>query len=206
MLYNEAKGGVDMGRKALKFVATALAFVVLLAGFYLVVVLGHPQKEDVPAPPAQPLLTASPAARVQSDTELQAVADAFPAPLLAASPGSGLILTEAVACDVAFEGGFARRAELRYTATVGEKTVSLEVCSIYPARAMALVEKGDYRISGVAGLALSGIPTVRMESDTSIRLHAQAADAIYVLTVPKLDGGELAALVRPLQLLAKEAP
>jgi len=43
---------------------------------------------------------------------------------------------------------------------------------------------------------------VRMEDGEHIRLHAQAAEGIYVLTVPAMTADELAAVTRSLQLYA----
>lgn len=193
-----------MGKRALKIIGSVLGLSLLTAVFCLLVIMGNPQRESDAPPADQPVLTAAPVMRAADDASLDALVSAFPAPVLGAAPGSGLTLISAVARDAAFEGGFARVAELTYQAQTDNGAVTVIVQSIYPARAMALVEKADYHISGVSGLALCGIPSVRMESGSAIRLHAQTDDAIYVLTTPRVDGNAMAALVRPLQLLTGE--
>ena len=78
--------------------------------------------------------------------------------------------------------------------------------TIYPARALSLVPRGDYRLTTAATQALAGLRAIRMESDAAIRLHAQGTDALYVLTVPQMTQDELTALTKSLQLftIAKE--
>ena len=76
--------------------------------------------------------------------------------------------------------------------------------SLYPARALSLMGKGDYHMAGVAGQSLAGMQSVRMENDTTIRLHAQSETGLYIVTAPKMDSSDLAALTRSLQLTGKE--
>jgi len=94
---------------------------------------------------------------------------------------------------------------LNYTAQLNGKQVDMSVQSIYPARALEFVQRGDYHIAHVAGQALAGLQSVRMEDGVHIRLHAQGAEGIYVLTVPAMTADELAAVTRSLQLYTKEA-
>lgn len=67
-------------------------------------------------------------------------------------------------------------------------TIQVTLTSIYPARAIALLEKGDYRISASLGATLAGLRSIRMENAESIRLHAQGEEALYVMITPAAGG------------------
>lgn len=195
-----------MLKKVLKTVLGVLAAAVVIAVFYLAVVLGQPQEnpDAVIVSQTQPLLAASPAVSLAGEGELESLLQAFPVPALHAVDGSGLVLTGGMSYDAAYGDGFARIAVLTYAAQVNGRQVDVSVQSIYPARALEFVPRGDYRVGEVAGQALAGMPSVRMENDESIRLHVQGAEGIYVLTVPQMTADELATITRALQLYAKE--
>lgn len=195
-----------MAKKALKIILGTILTLVVVAVFYVAVILGHPQAnpEKVVVLQDQPLLTASPATTLSSESELETMLRAFPVPALYAVSGSGLTLTGGMSYDVAYGDGFARVMLLNYTAELAGQQLPLQVQSIYPARALDFVQKGDYHIAQVAGQPLAGMQSVRMEDGESIRLHAQAAEGIYVLTVPTMTADDLAAVTRSLQLYAKE--
>lgn len=197
-----------MAKKALRIILGTLAAALMIAAFYVAVVLGQPQEnpEKVVVSQTQPVLTASPAVTLTAESELNAMLQAFPAAALYAVDGSGLTLTGGMSYDVAYEDGFARIMILNYTTDVNGRQVTMSVQSIYPARAMEFVQKGDYHIAHVAGQSLAGVQSVRMEDGEHIRLHAQAEEGIYVLTVPAMTADELAAVTRSLQLYTKEAP
>ena len=197
-----------MAKKALRMILGALAAALMIAAFYVAVVLGQPQEnpEKVVVSQTQPVLTASPAVTLTAESELNAMLQAFPAAALYAVDGSGLTLTGGMSYDAAYEDGFARIMILNYTTDVNGRQVTMSVQSIYPARAMEFVQKGDYHIAHVAGQSLAGVQSVRMEDGEHIRLHAQAEEGIYVLTVPAMTADELAAVTRSLQLYTKEAP
>ena len=197
-----------MAKKALRMILGALAAALMIAAFYVAVVLGQPQEnpEKVVVSQTQPVLTASPAVTLTAESELNAMLQAFPAAALYAVDGSGLTLTGGMSYDAAYEDGFARIMILNYTTDVNGRQVTMSVQSIYPARAMEFVQKGDYHIAHVAGQSLAGMQSVRMEDGEHIRLHAQAEEGIYVLTVPAMTADELAAVTRSLQLYTKEAP
>lgn len=188
-------------KKAVKILLAALLTVVLMAVFYLAVILGQPQKDPdaVVVAQDQPLLTASPAVTLTSAGELEGLLRAFPVAALYAADTSWLNLTGGTSYDLAYGSGFARVLALNYTTTTGER---VEVQSIYPARALEFVKRGDYRLSNALGQSLGGLQSVRMESGTSIRLHVQAAEGIYVLTVPAMTDEELTDITRALQLYA----
>lgn len=202
-----AKGHSSLFRKALRLLLGTLAAVLLIGVFYIAVVLGQPQPDEnaLSVRNDQPLLTASPAQTLASEAELQGLMARFPVPVLYAQDGGALTLRSGASHDAAYEGGFARITTLVYAAQVDGRDAEITVQSIYPARALSLIPKGDYTIAAVAGPSVAGIATVRMENASTIRLHAQSADALYVITLPGIASQELGALLRPLQLW-EEAP
>ena len=193
----------SLPRKILRKTAMALAALMLLGAFYLAVVLGQPQEGDPPvqADRNQPLLSASPAVTITEDSRMNELTGPFPVPVLCAVSGGNLTLVSGVSCDVAYEGGFARRITLTYQTPAGQQ---LLVESLYPARALSLMGKGDYHMAGVAGQPLAGLQSVRMENDDTIRLHAQSETGLYIVTAPRMDSSDLAALTRSLQLTGQE--
>ena len=190
-------------RRVLKTLVTALITVLLAVVFYVAVILGEPQEVDRVVKPLtdQPLLLASPAVQIEGEGQLSALLNAFPAPVMHPLSGSGLRLTSGTCYDTAFEDGFGRIVSLTYVNDAGQE---MTVESIYPARALSLMGRKDYHLAGVAGQSLAGLKSVRMENGASIRLHAQAEQAIYVVTLPKMESAELIAWTRPLQLFEGE--
>jgi len=196
-----------VAKKALRIILGILAAALMIAVFYVAVVLGQPQEnpDQVIVSQDQPVMTASPAVTLTTENELDAMLRAFPVAALYAVEGSDLTLTGGMSYDATYEDGFARIMILNYTAQLNGKQVDMSVQSIYPARALEFVQRGDYHIAHVAGQALAGLQSVRMEDGVHIRLHAQGAEGIYVLTVPAMTADELAAVTRSLQLYTKEA-
>lgn len=188
-------------KKAVRMVLAAVLTVVLMAVFYLAVILGQPQEDPdaVAVAQDQPLLTASPAVTLASAQELEAMLQSFPVPALYAADTSQLTLAGGTSYDLAYEDGFARVLALSYTTPSGAR---VEVQSIYPARALTFVQRGDYRLSNTLGQTLGGLQSVRMEDGASIRLHVQGAEGIYVVTVPTMTEEELTNVTRGLQLYA----
>lgn len=186
-------------RRGIRAALATLVTVVLLAAFYLAVVMGNPQKDDSPAARQdQPLLPAMDAPVLISDAaQLGQVLNAFPAPVMAASNPSVAALGSGICQDVPFEDGLGRMVTLTYRTAEGG---ALTVTSIYPARATSLIDKGDYIISATAGLPLAGLRSVRMEAPGSICMHAQGAEALYVVTLPELSGMALRTLTATLQM------
>ena len=192
---------LPLWRRIVKAVIAALLTIVLLAAFYIAVIMGNPQEEESSAITAkmdQPLLTAmSSPVLIREQGQLGALLDAFPAPVMAAMNSPALTFVQGLCEDVPFEGGLGRRVTLIYRTAAG---ASVTVTSLYPARALALIDKADYIISGTTGLPLAGLRSVRMENAASVRMHAQGADALYVVTLPPLAATELRALTSTLQL------
>lgn len=190
-------------RAITRYIVGGLAAALLLAVFYLAVILGQPQDNDdtvVRADPHQPLLAASPAVNITDEGQLGLLAEAFPAALLRPMSGSGLDFVSGTSYDTAYENGFARRVALIYQTADGQ-TMTVE--SIYPARALTLLPKGAYHLASIAGQSLAGMASVRMEDGSTIRLHAQSETGLYCLTVPMMDSSDLAALTRSLQLMVQ---
>lgn len=189
--------------RVVKTVVAAILTVLLAAVFYVAVILGEPQEVESTAKPLvdQPLLQGSPATNIDGEGQLNALTTAFPAPVMRALSGSGLTFVTGTSYDAAFENGFGRIVTLKYRNAAGQE---MTVTSIYPARALSLMGKGDYRLSGVAGQTLAGLRSVRMENASTIRLHAQGEEAVYVVTVPIMESAELITWTRSLQLLTGE--
>lgn len=190
-------------RKMIHWAITILVAALLIAAFYLAVILGHPQESEtaIQVDMHQPLLNASPAVTIATEAEMDMLNASFPVPVLQAMTGSGLTLVSGVSCDLAYEGGFARKVQLIYQTAAGQQML---VESLYPARALDLMGKGDYHMGSVAGQALAGMESVRMENSSSIRLHAQSETGLYVVTVPMMDSSDLAEAIRSLQLAGRE--
>lgn len=191
-------------KKALHVLLMTLLAVILVALFYLAVILGQPEEPEnaIDVDQTQPLLTASPALNIRSERQVAALAEAFPVPVLAFMEGMGPVLVSGTSYDQAYEGGFARICELRYTTDNG---LEITLATIYPARAVELLGKDGYTLTGAAAQNLTGLTAVRMENADHIRLHAQASDAIYALTLPKLSDDTLTTVTRVLELVSKES-
>ena len=191
-------------KKALHVLLMTLLTVILVALFYLAVILGQPEEPEnaIDIDQTQPLLTASPALNIQSERQVAALAEAFPVPVLAFMEGMGPVLVSGTSYDQAYEGGFARICELRYTTDNG---LEITLTTIYPARAVELLGKDGYTLTGAAAQNLTVLTAVRMESADRIRLHAQASDAIYALTLPKLTDDTITTVTRVLELVSKES-
>ena len=191
-------------KKALHVLLMTLLAVILVALFYLAVILGQPEEPEnaIDIDQTQPLLTGSPALNIQSERQVAALAEAFPVPVLAFMEGMGPVLVSGTSYDQAYEGGFARICELRYTTDNG---LEITLTTIYPARAVELLGKDGYTLTGAAAQNLTGLTAVRMESADHIRLHAQASDAIYALTLPKLTDDTITTVTRVLELVSKES-
>ena len=170
--------------------------VLLAVIVYLVFILTKPTDSTGTDVETQPLLTASPVQSLTQLSDLQSLAAAFPVPVLMAASGSGLTLESGGSYDVAFENGVGRILSLNYRT---ENGIELQVDSIYPARALTLMDGSSYRLIG-SGQTVAGQSTVRMESSTHIRLHMQTSKGLYVITIPKGAQDELSSAATALRL------
>lgn len=188
-------------RRIVKAILASLLTALLLAAFYIAVIMGNPQEEPSSAITAkmdQPLLSAmSSPIMITEQGQLGALLEAFPAPVMAAMNTTAMTFQQGLCEDVAFEDGLGRRVTLTYRTAEG---AAVTVTSLYPARALSLVAKSDYTISGTTGLPLAGLRSVRMENAATVRMHAQGSDAIYVVTLPALSAADLRSLTSTLQL------
>lgn len=190
---------LPLWRRIVKTVLAALLTIVLLAAFYIAVVMGNPQEEASSAITAkmdQPLLTAmSSPILIREQGQLGTLLSAFPAPVMAAMNSTVLTFQQGLCEDVPFESSLGRRVTLTYRTAEG---AAVTVVSLYPARTP--MEKADYTFSATTGLPLAGLRSVRMENAATIRMHAQGPDALYVVTLPQLSASALRTLTSTLQL------
>lgn len=190
---------LPLWRRIVKAVLATLLTVVLLAAFYLAVIMGNPQEAESSAVMPQmdqPLLTAmSSPIMITDPSQLGALLEAFPGQVMAAMNSPAMTLQQGICEDVAFEDGLGRKVTLTYRTAEG---AAVTVVSIYPARALDLVPKADYTFSSTGGLTLVGLRSVRMENGQTIRMHAQGTDALYVVTLPQLPEGDLRTLTQTL--------
>ncbi len=177
---------------------------ILIAVFYLAVVLGQPTTDEddttVASAVSQPLLSPSPAENITEEGQLAELITHFPTPVLSFVAGTGPRLIAASSYDTAFENGFARILELTYTTEDGG-TVQLR--TIYPARALSLLSRGDYHLNQASSLSMAGLKAVKMENQSTIRLHAQGTEALYVVTLPRMSDEDMSTLMKGMQLSAK---
>lgn len=189
----------SLWRRIVKAVLASLLTVVLLAAFYLAVIMGNPQEAEsaaVTPQPDQPLVAAmSSPIMITQPSQLGALLDAFPGQVLAAMNAPAMTLQQGICEDVAFEDGLGRKVTLTYRTAEG---AAVTVVSLYPARALELIPKADYTFSSTGGLTLAGLRSVRMENGQTIRMHAQGTDALYVVTLPQLPEGDLRTLTQTL--------
>ena len=191
---------LPLWRRSIKTVLLTALTIVLLAAFYLAVVMGTPQQEGstVTARQDQPLLSALPSAVfILEEGQMGQVLNAFPAPVLASMNAAALRFDSGLCEDVPYGNGLGRKVTLTYRTT---EDALVTLVSIYPARATSLITTGDYVLSDTFGLPLAGLRSVRMEKPGSICMHAQGGEALYVVTLPELSASALRALTTTFQL------
>ena len=182
-------------------VLAGLLTVVLIAAVVLLLVLAQPKREDNEKPEPQPLLTASPALSISSETEIRSLVKGFPVPVLSFMSGSGMLFVSGTSADVGLSGGFGRVATLYWQTQEGEPLI---LQSIYPASALSLLDN-SYHFSAVAGPTLFGADSVRMENADTVRIHAATESGLYAVTLPKSAAPRLSSLCRSLQLFSVPA-
>lgn len=188
-----------MLHRVLGRISALLLALLLMVVFYVAVIMADPKEEAMAVQQDQPLLAASPAVTIDKEEDMTTLLASFPVPVLCCAGGSGLTFVGGTSYDMAFEGGFARIAQVTYAAQDGTHVTA---STIYPARAISLLGKADYRLSDQSGASIAGMATVRMENDSTIRLHVQGEEGLYAFTAPQVEATTLATLVRPFQLLS----
>ena len=194
----KSKSGLRTALQILLKVLTGLFSVILIVIIGALLVLGQPQKKENEKAEPQPLLTASPALNIDSETGLVSLVESFPAPVLSFMSGSGMSFVSAISSDMGLEGGYGRVATLYWQTPDGDPLI---LQSIYPASALSLLGSG-YHFSTAAGPTLFGVDSVRMENADTVRLHAATDTGLYVVTVPKSAASGVSSLCRSLQLFS----
>ena len=187
------------GRIIRKRVFSFLGGLVLLALLVLAaaaLILAKPQEKAAETPAQRPAAVSRPAITVEAESDLVNLVADFPAPVMNFMSGSGMTFVSAASADAAFSGGFARVATL-YWQTADGQPMTLQ--SIWPADALSLLEDG-YHFTLYLGPSLFGNASVRMENDTSVRLHVTTDQALYVVLLPRSLSGQINTLCRSLQL------
>ena len=154
----------SLSRRILRAVLFCLLAAALIFVFYVAVVMGQPQ-EDLTGraftPRAAQALPEplSAAISLADDRELSALAQAFPAPVMYAADDA-LVFLSGQCADVPFEDGVARVVTLVYRTA---DFCTLQVESILPARALSLLEDGEFPPRQVTpGTAVYDTVTARM--------------------------------------------
>lgn len=142
----------------------ALLCLLLMAAFYLAVIIGQRQEDETASTVTprtdQPLLSAGQdVVTITSADDLPLLLRMFPAPALTPTT-SGWPLVVGTCYDVAFE----RHGTYPHADVSGERHDSSDADEHLSARAIALLEKGDYRISASLGATLAGLRSIRMET------------------------------------------
>lgn len=182
-------------KQCLRCGASVIAAIVLVAMFYLAVVLGQPEKAGETTTADQPLTAASPAVQLTSADQLPQLIATFPAPAMSMIAGGEL--NAGMSYDTAYEDGFARVLELRYLLPSGG---TVKVTSIYPARALSLITREGFTLQTATGVSLAGLTAVRMDGPSEVRLHAQSDQGLYVVTYPRAEEEAALAAMKSLQL------
>ena len=109
---------LPLWRQIVKIGLGTLLTIVLLAAFYIAVVMGNPQEEGTSTITArldQPLLEAmSSPILLREQGQLGLLLDAFPAPVMAAVNSTAMTFQQGLCEDVPFENGLGRRVTLTY--------------------------------------------------------------------------------------------
>lgn len=193
-------------KRILRGVLLTLLSALLILLFYVAVVMGQPQPDLTGSaarttelqPLPQPL--AAPVA-LESDKALSELAEVFPAPVMFAG-SRALTFVSGECTDVPFEDGVARVVTLLYRT---EDFDTLTVQSIYPARALSLLEKESRRLTGMTQDVMAGLKYVAMADAATLRMHAQGTEALYVLTTPLAESGVIDQWTNALQLYRPDA-
>ena len=183
-------------RKTVLGLISAVLGTALLAILAASLILAKPQGEETETAAARPSQDARPAVSINSENDLVSLISAFPAPVMSFMSGSGMTFVSAVSADSAVSGSFARTATL-YWQTEDARPMILQ--SICPADSLSLLEEG-YHFSATPGPTLFGNPSVRMEKEDTIRIHATTDQALYVLILPSSLSDQVSNLCRSLQL------
>ena len=186
-------------RRVLRWLLLALASAVLIFLFYVAVVMGQPLADASQAAQSAPQLLPEPLSQpiaLADETAIRDLAEVFPAPVMYAG-GKALTFVNGVCEDVPFEDGVARVVTLTYR-TADFDTLTLQ--SIYPARALSLLDKDGRTFAAMTQDRMVSLRYVAMQDAATLRLHAQGEKALYVLTTPLADSAQVDQWTNAMQL------
>ena len=159
-------------------------------------ILARPDPSEKSDSDSKPPLEAAPSLSIQQETDLRVLVESFPIPVMSFMSGSSMLFVSGEATDFLLSGERGRRITL-YWQTADGIPMTLE--SVYPADALGTLDAG-YHFSNIAGPTLFGAASVRMESESNLRLHTTTENGLYVVIAPKELAGQLSSLSRSLQL------
>ena len=169
-----------------------LVLVVLMAAavWCTAVLMKKDEERRIASAAEQPLNAAEAPLAIHSQEELEAAAAAFPIPVLTVGwKDLSVELIDGLCEDVPFENGAARKMTVRYRTQAGGV---LTAESIYPARAVTLIERDGYHAAESGQNWLAGLQGMFMTDGSSNRIHAVSHDGAYVCTWPAAeDAGEI---------------
>ena len=161
-------------------------------------ILAKPQEDKTDKPSAAASSEAVPAVSIEQETDIPQLMTTFPAHLMSFLSGSGMDFVSASAYDVAIPGGFGRVVDQSWQTAEGDPVT---IRSIWPVTALNLLEDG-FHFMPYGGPSLFGnaSPSVRMENDSTIRLHASTDEALYVVLLPRSLSSQVNSICSSLQL------
>lgn len=169
-----------------------LVLVVLMAAavWCTAVLMKKDEERRIASAAEQPLTTPAASVAIHGQEELEAAAAAFPIPVLTVGwKDLSVELIDGLCEDVPFENGVARKMTVRYRMQSGGV---LTAESIYPARAVTLIERAGYHAAETRQNWLAGLQGMFMTDGRNNRIHAVSHDGAYVCTWPAAeDAGEI---------------
>ena len=185
-------------RKVLVRVLQILFSVAMMVLLTVSLILAKPQEEKTVQPAAAASSEAVPAVTIDNENDIPQLMSTFPAHLMSFLSGSGMDFVSATAYDVVIPGGFGRVVDQSWQTAEGDPVT---IRSIWPADAKKMLEDG-FHFMPYGGPSLFGnaSPSVRMENDSTIRLHASTDEALYVVLLPRSLSGQVSSVCSSLQL------
>ena len=174
-------------RKVLFRILQILFSVALMALLTASLILAKPQEDKTDKPSAAASSEAVPAVSIDQETDIPRLMTTFPAHLMSFLSGSGMDFVSASAYDVAIPGGFGRVVDQSWQTAEGDPVT---IRSIWPVTALNLLEDGFHFMPY----------GVRMENDSTIRLHASTDEALYVVLLPRSLSSQVNSICSSLQL------
>ena len=179
--------------KVVRYLLASVLILMLTVVFYVAVVLGMPQETEQSD---QSLPAASASVTVVSPQSV-----VFPARVLTLTDGSGWQFAGGSCYDMTFENGVARIAALQWQNGSGE---SLTCTTIYPARAVSLMNDGSFSLASGTPVSVAGMSMICLAGAQGIRLQATGDDAAWMMTLPAMEQEALSELLRYAILLTPD--